>query len=122
MKLLVKLMVIFATIYALAGIMKSVRVNPAFTFLATALIGLFGIAGDRLLLPKMGRATAIIGDALLCGLMLFGASQAVSGRDSRVTLPYIGLVSAALGGFEGLFHEWIYDRDAHEEPRGGLVH
>ncbi|ARU63562.1 hypothetical protein CBW65_23030 [Tumebacillus avium] len=122
MKLLVKLMVVFATIYAVAGMMRSVRVNPAFTFLSAAAIGLLGYAGDRMLLPKMGRATAILTDALLYGLTLFGASKAVAGQNSSVTLPYIGLVSAALGGFEGLFHEWVYDREAHEEPKGGMVH
>jgi hypothetical protein len=121
-KQLIKIMVVFATIYAIAGMMRNVRLQPAFTFLATALISLLSIAFDRIFMPKLSRIKAVLLDALLFALTLFGADKAGPGKENRISWPYIGLVASVLGGFEGLFHEWVYKREAYEEPKGGNVH
>lgn len=114
MRLLIKLLFLFASIYAVASLMRGVRIRPSFSFLALALIGLMGTIGDRILLPRFSRAGAAVGDALFAALGLFGAAKWNRDSENRVTWPYIGVLSALLGGFEYLYHGWIYNREAYK--------
>lgn len=124
MKLLIKIMVIFSTLYAVAALVRSTRIQWPFAFASTGLISLLGTIGDRLFLPKMGRVTAALLDTLLIALSLFGTGKFNNDnrRERKISLPYIGIVSGLLGGFESLFHEWLYDRERYEEPKGGTLH
>ena len=124
MRLLVKMMVVFATLYAVAGVMRSGRVQWPFAFLGTALVSLLGTVGDRILMPKMSRGMAVFTDMLLIALSLCGARKFTRAEgDLRSWWPYIGIVSAVLGGFEGVYHEWVFNREAYEEEaERGLVH
>jgi hypothetical protein len=125
MKLLIKMMAVFVTIYAVGSMFRSVRIAWPFAFISTALISLLGGAADRIVLPKLSRTTAVITDILFMALTLFGAGRLMGGRggktntDQQMTLPYISTVSAVLGGIESIYHEWLYKRDRYEHPEGG---
>ena len=126
MKLLIKMLTVFSVLYAVSALMSRARVKPPLAFLSTALISLLGTVGDRVLMPKMGRATAAATDGLLIAASLLGAN-ALGGRGSRVPWPYIGAVSTILSGFEALYHEWIYNRSRYQEAaeqnqEGRIVH
>jgi len=114
MKLLVKLMVIFSTLYAVGALLRNGRISWPFAFVGTAVTGLLGIAGDRILMPKMKRWTAVWTDVLLIMGSLFAAKWMVR-EGQGVDLPYIGTAAAVLGGFESVFHEWVYNREAYQE-------
>jgi hypothetical protein len=127
MKLLVKIMVIFATLYAVAAMMRRVCLQWPFAFLATALLGLLGTAGDRIFMPKMNRITAALLDALMIAGTLFGtnalgdliAPRRRSKDRTRLSLPYVGVVSGLLGGFESLYHEWVHHREPYQKAAEG---
>lgn len=126
LKLLIKLLAVFSVVYAVSALMSRARVKPPFAFLSTALISLLGTVGDRVLMPKMNRTTAAATDSLLIAASLLGANK-LSGGGSRVPWPYIGAVSTILGGFEALYHEWIYNRGryqdaAKQDEEGRIIH
>lgn len=124
MKLLIKMMVVFSTLYAVAGLMRSGRVQWPFAFLGTALVSFLGTAGDRILMPKMSRGMSVVTDMLLIAMSLCGARKITRAEgDLRSWWPYIGVVSAVLGGFECLYHEWVFDRDDYQElAEGSALH
>ncbi|PWK05108.1 DUF2512 family protein [Tumebacillus permanentifrigoris] len=127
MKLLVKMLVVFSTLYAVGALMRRNRVGWPFAFVGTAVVSLLGTAGDRMLMPKMTRLTAVLTDLLLIAGSLFSARKMVPGdRSTAISLPYIGIVTAVLGAFESLYHEWVFPRKKYQEQvveeKGVWVH
>jgi len=124
-KLLVKMMVVFTTLYAVAALMRQGRISWPFAFIGTALTTLLGSAGDRILMPKMKRTTAVLTDIPLIAGSLATARLLAGNKREGVDLPYLGVVSGVLGGFEALYHEWVHDRGRYhrlEELEGGNHH
>jgi len=131
MKLLIKMMSVFIAIYAVGAMFRSVRISWPFAFISTAIISLLGVTADRIVMPKLSRPTAAITDALFMGLTLFGVDRLSRGgrrngkpkpQENNVSLPYLGTVSAVLGGVESLYHEWLYKRDRYEShEEGGYI-
>jgi hypothetical protein len=126
-KLLVKMMVVFATLYAVASLLRRGRIGWPFAFFGTALITVLGTFGDRILMPKMSRLNAVLTDIPLIGLCLVAAQKLTGDDKGRIDWPYVGIVSSVLGGFEGLYHEWVHDRGdsralAEQDPEGRILH